>query len=319
VTHRLAGALPSRLLLRLADREDYASFGLNPRRVPGTMAAGRGLWLATGEEVQVAVIGGDPAGASQAESLRALGAAAARRWQVPAARLPRRVDPLPERITLAELDLLRATPQHDRASVCVVAAGGGQLGPVDLDLAEVGGCFVVAGPPRSGRSTALSAIVGSLRGRAQGELPVLLLAPRPSPLRDLGDLAGVIDVVNDPRHLEQALDEHRGPLAVVADDAELLADGPAAVRLDQLVRAARDGQAVLVAAATTQDLLLARYRGWLADARRGRSGLLLNPTSHLDGEVFDVKLSRAVTGCWPAGRAVLVLRGVTELVQAPQP
>jgi S-DNA-T family DNA segregation ATPase FtsK/SpoIIIE len=323
VPHRLAGALESRLVLRQADRDGYAFFGIDPRRVPTAMPSGRGLWVASGEEVQVALLDADPAGASQAEAVRTLGGEATGRHHVPPERLPRRVDPLPERITLAELTALRRQPVQEGDAVCTVAAGGDELGPVDLDLVGAGACFVVAGPPQSGRSTALECIVRSLRGREPGTLPVLVVTPRPSPLRELVGLPGVIDVLEQGPDLAGELDEILGdrnrPLAVVVDDAELLADGPVGIRLERLVRSARDEGVLVIAAATTQDLLLARYRGWLADARRARAGLLLNPATHIDGEVFDLKLSRSLSGRWPAGRGFLVVRGASELVQVPTP
>ena len=336
--HRVLGSIESRLVLRQADGDGYAVLGVAKRQVPTAMPAGRGLWAATGEEVQVALLSADPAGASQARAVRALAAAAAHA-DLPRERLPRRVDPLPERITLAELARRRDEAGSPRcsgpapagrnaaasrpATVCTVAAGGDQLGPVDLDLAEAGACFVVAGPPRSGRSTALACMVRSLRGREQGTVPVLLVTPRPSPLRELGGLPGVAGVLRPGPELGdelgEVLGEREGPLALVVDDAELLADGPAALRLEQAVRGARDQGVLVLAAATTQDLLLNRYRGWLADARRGRTGLLLNPTSHLDGEVFELKLSRSLSGAWPPGRGLLVVRGSGELVQVPEP
>jgi S-DNA-T family DNA segregation ATPase FtsK/SpoIIIE len=83
------------------------------------------------------------------------------------------------------------------------------------------------------------------------------------------------------------------------------------------VRDCRDTGSVLVTAATIDDLLLNRHRGWLAAARRSRSGLLLNPTSHTAGEVFDVRLSRSISGNWPLGRGLLVLHGETTLAQVP--
>jgi S-DNA-T family DNA segregation ATPase FtsK/SpoIIIE len=89
--------------------------------------------------------------------------------------------------------------------------------------------------------------------------------------------------------------------------------------LGEFVTNARDSGAVLVAAATTDDLLLNRYRGWLAAARRGRTGLLLNPASHIEGEVFDLRLPRSTSGGWPQGRALLAVRGTCARVQVPAP
>jgi S-DNA-T family DNA segregation ATPase FtsK/SpoIIIE len=193
---------------------------------------------------------------------------------------------------------------------------------VDVDLLDAGGTFVVSGPPRSGRSTALVAVATSLAGRGSGDLPLIVVAPRPSPLRALAGEPGVRDVLTGTdlaAELDEALAELDGPACLLVDDGELLADGPAGSRLEGFVRQARDDGSVLVAAATTEDLLLARYRGWLAAARRSRSGLLLDPRSHVDGEDFDLRLPRSTSGGWPAGRGLLVLRGAATPVQVPAP
>jgi hypothetical protein len=36
---------------------------------------------------------------------------------------------------------------------------------------------------------------------------------------------------------------------------------------------------------------------------------LLNPASRVDGELFELQLPRSISGGWPPGRALLVLRG----------
>ncbi|HEX7277694.1 MAG TPA: hypothetical protein VF244_10005, partial [Acidimicrobiales bacterium] len=206
-------------------------------------------------------------------------------------------------------------------AAALLGVGGDELQPVVVDLADLGGTFVVAGPGRSGRSTALATLVRSLAGRGADGLPIVLVTPRPSPLRDLAGLPGVVAVLSTAEEiagLGELLDE-LAPLAVVVDDAELLADGPPAVELGRLVRTCRDSGSVLVAAGTTDDLLSSRYRGWLADARRPRSGLLLCPATATDGELFDLRLPRSAGAGWPPGRGLLVDRGRPSLVQVARP
>jgi len=203
---------------------------------------------------------------------------------------------------------------------CTVGVGGDHLAAIDLDLAESGATFLVSGPPRTGRSTALAAIVASLAGRQSGALPVIALCPRPSPLRDLRSLAGVADVlvgreVSD--ELADTLAELGGPAAIVVDDAELLADEPVAALLERLAQGARDSGHLVIAAGTTEDFQTQRYRGWLAALRRSRAGLLLNPAGPADGEVFDVRLPRSTCGGWPAGRGLLIWRGGMTPMQVP--
>jgi S-DNA-T family DNA segregation ATPase FtsK/SpoIIIE len=290
--------------------------------VPGQLPAGRAVWAGTGEEIQVAFSDAATA-AESAARLR-------RRWAaLPARHQPRRVDPLPERVTVADVVRLaggsdpgrdvRPAPAAEAGSLCTPAVGGDDLGPVDVDLADLGATFVVAGPARSGRSTALLAVVETLRGRFTGELPVIAVTPRGSPVRGLAGRPGVLAVLHGEdeaaTHLEDEVAAAGGRTAVVVDDAELLRDGPATDLLERFARTARDSGSLLIAAATTEDLLANRFRGWLARACRARAGLLLTPTSNLDGEVFELRLPRSTGGGWPPGRALLVARGRTAPVQ----
>jgi len=147
------------------------------------------------------------------------------------------------------------------------------------------------------------------------DIPVVALCPRRSPLRDLPNVAAVL--TDDLADFDLVLAEVGTPVAVLVDDAELLADGPGALALEAYVRRVRDAGSLLVAAGTTDDLQVQRYRGWLAALRRARTGLLLNPLSHVDGELFDIRLPRSISGGWPPGRALLVTRGQYSAVQVP--
>ena len=317
LTARLSSAVEHRLVLRQAERDDYLVAGIPLRSVPAHVPPGRAFWATDLTEVQLALLSPDPSGTAQGAAVAELAAEVMARFDgVPAARLPRRIDSLPEEITLTEVEACRRAPKADGPATCVLGVGGDELAPVDVDLVDLGPAFVIAGPARSGRSTALTTMVTSLGGR----LPVVVIAPRPSPLRDLHDVLGVAAILTDSATIGADLDEvveqlGGGRLAVVVDDAELLGDGQAGVALERLVRTARDRSIVVVAAATTDDLLQSRFRGWLAEARRSRAGLLLCPGSSYDGEVFDLKLPRSLAGGWPPGRALLVARGSTKPVQ----
>jgi S-DNA-T family DNA segregation ATPase FtsK/SpoIIIE len=319
--HRLASAVATRLVLRQSEADQVSAFGLHPREVPRDMPPGRAVAVPGAVELQVALLDPDPDGAAQTAAVERLGALLTTRWDgLDPAAAPRRVDPLPQSITMTELAGLRVTARPSGPAVCTVGVGGDHLAPIDVDIADAGATLLVAGPPRSGRSSALVAIATSLAGRAAGRLPLIAVCPRPSPLRALADLPGVAGIVYGPDlggDLEDALAAAAGPVAIVVDDAELLADDRAAGPLERLARTARDDGNVIVAAGTTEDLLVQRYRGWLPLIRRGRCGVLLNPGSHVDGEVFDVRLPRSTRGGWPPGRALLVSRGEVTPIQVP--
>jgi S-DNA-T family DNA segregation ATPase FtsK/SpoIIIE len=285
------------------------------------MPPGRAIALAAGADcviVQVALLDADPRGAAQVAALERLCASAQSRWPLtgtgpgtgPGTGRPQRVDPLPALVTPAEIEALREQPRPASPAVVTVGVGGDQLGPVDVDLADLGNAFLIAGPPRSGRSGALLTIAHSLR-----DIPVVALCPRQSPLRDLSSAAAVLG--GDLAEFDLVLAEIGTPVAVLVDDAELLADGPAALSLEAYTRGVRDSGSLLVAAGTTDDLQAQRYRGWLAALRRARAGLLLNPLSHVDGELFDLRLPRSTAGGLPPGRGLLVTRGRYSAVQVP--
>ncbi|HEY3506126.1 MAG TPA: FtsK/SpoIIIE domain-containing protein [Actinocatenispora sp.] len=319
--HRLAGAVATRLVLRHAERDDVATYGLVPRDVPAAMPSGRLVVAPDGTEVQVALLDPDPGGAAQADALRRLAEHATARWDgLDEARRPRRIDPLPDTVDAGELDALRRVPRPAGPGVVTVGAGGDELGPLDVDLVALGGTFLVAGPAGAGRSTALAALVASLAGRTTGELPVIAVCPRPSPLRAIADRPGVLAVLTGPdlaADLEEAVCAAPGPVALALDDAELLTDGALGTLLEQAARQVRDDGSVILAAGTTEDLLMQRHRGFLALVRRARSGLLLNPGSYVDGEVFDLKLPRSTAPAPLPGRGLLVVRGAVTPVQVP--
>jgi S-DNA-T family DNA segregation ATPase FtsK/SpoIIIE len=318
-TSRLASAVAARLVLRQTDRNDFALMGLNPREVPTRMPNGRAVWAQTGHEVQIAALGPDASAGGQVDALAGLVQEAIERWPAPRAeRRVRRVEPLPVRISLTAA--LEATPAGCGDALVNLGVGGDELEAVVVDLLDAGPGFVVAGPARSGRSSALATAVRSLSGREDGTRAVVIVTPRPSLLRDLADLRGVAEVFTDGAtlgtDLPRALDALGGPAALVVDDAEMITDAGATRVLEALVRSARDSGLVILAGATTEDLVLSRYRGWLAEARRSRSGLLLTPGASSEGELFDLRLPRSTSGvAWPAGRGYLARRGHGTLVQ----
>jgi S-DNA-T family DNA segregation ATPase FtsK/SpoIIIE len=149
-----------------------------------------------------------------------------------------------------------------------------------------------------------------------------VLAPRPSPRRELAGQPGVLHLSTssnpDPTDVAAALNAAAGPLAVVVDDAELLHGADVADLLQQVLRDGRDRGHVVLVAGTSEELATS-FRGFTADARKSRSGLLLSPTSHLEGDLLGVRLPRSSVFSGPPGRGLLVRSGQVLLVQVPLP
>jgi S-DNA-T family DNA segregation ATPase FtsK/SpoIIIE len=235
---------------------------------------------------------------------------------------PLHVDELPVRVSYQEALMLDPDFLAPSPLWALVGVGGDALAPVGVDLLAEGPGFVVAGPARSGRSTTLLTMVRCLLDPSVGGglVPVVLITPRRSPLRELAGrpgVLGVLDATASTGDLESLL-EHEHRYAVVVDDAELLDETELDDALRAVLRAARDGEHAVVLGGTTEDLARG-YRGFLSDTRRSRSGVLLSVDSPDDGDVFGLRLPRNAAGGGPTGRGIFVAVGVTTRIQVAMP
>ena len=316
---RLASAVEDRAVLRMADRNDYGLVGMPLRAVPEHLPPGRCFRGDDLVETQIALLAADPGGPAQVEALQALArAATARDADLPRSARPFRVDALPRRASTAEAERLPGGAGAATPTTVLVGVGGDELSRLELDVGVEGPAFVVGGPPRSGRSTALLVMAESALRRGAS---VVAVVPRRSPLRELErrpGVLGVLDAAATAADLRSLVDSSPAPVVLVVDDGELLGDAPVAEALVAFLKQARDGAGALLVAGTTEDLV-GVYRGFVADARKSRLGLLLAPSSSLDGELLSVKLPRSTGGAYPVGRGLLVVRGEWTAVQVPLP
>jgi S-DNA-T family DNA segregation ATPase FtsK/SpoIIIE len=150
----------------------------------------------------------------------------------------------------------------------------------------------------------------------EGQVPVVLICPRRSPLRTLESHPGVLGHLDSSAgeyDLDSLTTEHPRH-AVIVDDAELLIDTPLDQALARMVVAARDEEQGLVLAGTT-DYLARSYHGFIADALRSRSGILLAMRSADDGDLFGLRLPRDNLPGGPTGRGLCVILGNPNPVQ----
>ncbi|MGC4855684.1 FtsK/SpoIIIE domain-containing protein [Micromonospora sp. DT4] len=313
---RISSTTDDKLVLRLTERGDYSMVGINHRQLPDEIEAGRAIRASDGAEAQIALLGEDTSGQGQARVLADIAETARQRdADVAAADRPFRIDVLPDELTLADTEALS---RPDGPLWTMLGVGGDELTAIGPDLTIVP-TLVLAGPPRSGRSTALLTMVaGLLRKGTQ----VVVAAPRRSPLRELAGLPGVLDLVPSENltsaGLTAALERRSGPAVVVLDDAELLLKCDAGSDLGEIARAGTERGLGLIMAGTI-DGLSGGFGGWHVDARRNRQGALLSPQGLGDGELIGAKLSRGQLGGGRLGRALLHLGdGTVRLVQVPR-
>jgi S-DNA-T family DNA segregation ATPase FtsK/SpoIIIE len=217
-------------------------------------------------------------------------------------------------------DLDRASlPVPSSPLEAVVGLDDARLEPVRVDVRE--GHFLVTGPRRSGRTTALMAFAASLAAGPGPPALHLLAARSQSPLLALGawtsTALGVDACTESARALAEAAraaEAGRGhaPTVIVIDDGEELpADSD---DLTWIAERGRDhGLHILVA--VPNHVAQRAYGGWLVQVVRDRQGVLLDPDTAMDGGILGARLPMRRTGVWPPGRGYLVRRGGVELVQ----
>ncbi len=327
LTGQVSTVFDRRLILRMSDPNDYGYAGIQERQLPAAMPPGRALEISSPgqplRESQIGLLSDDPSGTSQISALQEIARSCVTRYgRLPRRQRPIRVDELPVRVTYREAMALDPDFLAPSALWALVGVGGDTLTPIGIDLLNEGPGFVVAGPPRSGRSTTLRTIVHSLLDPAVagGLVPVVLITPRRSPLRTLAGRPGVLGVLTSDSTPDDLLDtlggEHR--YAVVVDDAELLDETDLDDALCDILRSARDGEHAVVIGGTTQDLGRG-YRGFLSDTRRSRSGVLLSVDSPDDGDLFGLRLPRNASLAGPTGRGLFVATGTTTGIQVALP
>ncbi len=184
--------------------------------------------------------------------------------------------------------------------------------PVGLDFATGGTArlelpdgehVMVIGPPRSGRSSALSRLAHAWLDVHGGSGFVGVIAPRRTPL-DIGvRFGGVADLISAMPPGQPAL--------VVVDDAELVDDAGGAMA----ALAAERRPGVTIVAAGKPDALRQTYGHWSTVIRRSRIGIVSAGSSDLDGDLVGALLPRRTPVPPRPGLSYLVDNGTLTLVQ----
>jgi S-DNA-T family DNA segregation ATPase FtsK/SpoIIIE len=314
---RISSLCEDKLVLRLSDRSDASLAGLNPRTIPEHLPPGRGYRAISAIETQVQLIAADPAGPAQVAALHALSARLTEREAaVPKVVRPSRIAILPTQLSFHQAWELVAAP---RPMWALLGVGGDELEPVGADLRGDQPTFLIAGPSRSGRSTALCVMAESL---LRGGTELVVGAPLRSPLRDFAGRPGVRGVITaeapTQANFAELLEPGDGPVVLLVDDAEAWRDLSCRDWLRTFVRTASGaGRGVILGGDVAS--VAAGFTGWQVEVKKNRRGALLSPPTMNDGDLVGVRLSRSQLAARVVPGAALVHLGDGTLLTTQIP
>lgn len=297
LTSRICGLAQERYVLSFPDRADYTLAGIPCSNLP----PGRAIRAGDGVHVQFAAWHPDDT------------SRAAARWlpTTEAKRLPQKIVALPHHVSHGELPPLHPTGTESRNTQLTeqpeniskiqdigrwvrLGLGGDGGALISFDLATEPE-FLIAGGPRSGRSSALRLILTEALTSTRPQ-EILVAAGYRSALLTHARTMGVATLSPE----DTTFPDHPDISVVLVDDAEAFLDTAAG---DLLLQIHRQRDASMVVAARCDELAVS-FRGLAAQIRKTRVGMLLNP-SVADGDLLGLRLPRSRTPA-PAGRGVLV-------------
>lgn len=289
-TPRLTQHFAQLLCLPFEQRDDLRGMGVPTNGIPDYLPPGRAYRPTGTNAVQIALLDGPSGAEAQSDLVRALAATLPQ----PMRHRPMVFRELPQRISLATLT---AGIDSGPSGTVLLGAGGDEALPVSVDLVALRTPFVVAGPPESGRTTALATLAEQL---LEDGLLVLVHAASHTPDHQIPCTAYIAAESDLP-----------DAAFLIVDNADRV--GPQ----DALILAAL-GRAHprLLLAGVGEDL--AGYGGWKSRLAAGASGLLLSPRPR-EGDVVGITIGTDEAFSGPAGRAYFVHRGRPVLVQVATP
>ncbi len=292
----IAGTIPSKLIFRMADPLAAATFGV--RRIDPGLPPGRAIHATSQRTIHIA--SPHPDGLASAVAAVGLGPVHHRG--------PPLIEQLPFVVKSTQIAATLRILEEDWW--LPVGIGDTDLSPVGLALGP-GDHVLVAGEPRSGRSSLLHAI-GEVVAAQRPDVEITVIAVRRSPLRDLASAVVVSDLAQIDEAIAQ-LDGTDGPHLVLIDDVDGIDATPA---LRNLVAMRRPDLHVI--AAGRRDLKT-QYNHWARDLCKSRIGVWLAPGPGLDGDLWSTPMPRHIPAGLPQGRGYLITAGAVEQVQTMLP
>jgi DNA segregation ATPase FtsK/SpoIIIE, S-DNA-T family len=302
----LTSMMQHRLVLRLATEDDYLLASVPADVLSANSPRGRGILA--GEEVQVAVLGGDASVAVQARAVDALAA----QLRDSGFAAPEPVASLSDHIALESLPATTATATAT-------------IGVADETLAPIGlaphGVFMVTGPPGSGRSSTLLTLALAVR-RANPGVRIVHMAAGPSTIAGLpvwSDTAvgssSVFDLANE---LMSGLTSGAGSnLMVVIESLADFGGTEAESELARMVKTLGDASVLVVGESEVSSW----GQAWLLAQpfKSARRGLLLAPSGVEADSLLSTPVGTIRRHDFPPGRGVLIEKGKGVWMQVAQP
>lgn len=239
-------------------------------------------------------------------------------------RPPRLFPSLPSRISVEELPFPQPLPSP---SWIPLGVGGPDVSTVGIDLFGAGPHLMfIAGPPKSGRTTAIATLARLL---SRNGIDVLAIAPPQSPLGTmLAEEEGIhviSQVALEDVALREAAEQFNGRYAVLLDDADRItvqavkqsfSESP--TLLDEIARPAELGHRALIIAANPTPILSGQRKSLSKPSHEILSNgtrLLLTPAKRADARELSMSLEPDQYFTRPAGRGHLASTGAPTLIQ----
>ncbi|MEV7633115.1 FtsK/SpoIIIE domain-containing protein [Microbacterium sp. NPDC089318] len=304
VPSAVASNIPRKVVLRMGDPSQYMLLNA-PRDILDEQSA-PGRAIIDGHEAQIAVLGGTANVVEQTKALRTLGD----RLREQGVRDLPEIGALPTLVPIAEMP--------------ATVDGMPVFGVADDSLAPHGfepiGSFVISGPPQSGKTNALKALITSVE-RFDPNVQLYHFGSRRAELKDFRPWVRSATKAEDEKELATELSElvvsdaQKQRILIVIEDIPHLADGAADRPMRALLQAMNNSDHMLIGEA---EITRANGSiGVLGEWKSGRQGIVLKPETY-DGEsLFKVPFSRMKRSDFPVGRGIMVQAGRAITMQMP--
>lgn len=324
----ILGALQSQIVLRMANSDDYSMVDVRPSDIPLDPPPGQGLLGRFRFQAAIVTTVSDAADMANCEAghdeeqveliteqIRSGDAQARALIEAAEHSIKRYGDSRCEAIGSLVTDLAADALPSTGAPWCAhIGISGLTLEPLLLDLRQAH--FIVAGPPRSGRSTSLVTLASALRVTTPN-LHCVLIAPRQTEAHDAH--CWMEKSTNESEAVELldglATRSHVAPLLVCVDDFTDLDEMSVNGALSQLLQAAKRGSPIRLVLCGDSKGLGRTFGEAAMGVRRYRTGMLLQPDFDFDGDLLGVRLPRRSWASFPAGRGFLVQGSDVQYIQ----